>query len=239
MAQTMSKPQCRALLRDQSTPCSKIAAGSSPYCSKHGQEYAVLTREYKKLSANNGELDPGKLSRNEIRALDVSEAKRVVKANKRYLVSLEAECEARTTQHIRFFGEVDPGHSKWLEILRRKQQRALTQLKLFDEAGFNIGPPRTVEESGLFNFTPVHSVRREEPKDDLIPDLVILVSSIIGLGILVSFPPLEAQATLWAFLQNVFSWLSTILQYAIVSLVQCGSPLTDLDVADGFGRWRS
>lgn len=69
----------------------------------------------------------------------------------------------------------DPGHSKWLEILRGKQRRAFAQLKLFDEAGFDVGPSRAVKESAIFNFTPVHSFRRKAPETSLIPDLFILV----------------------------------------------------------------
>ncbi|EIW54789.1 uncharacterized protein TRAVEDRAFT_22674 [Trametes versicolor FP-101664 SS1] len=194
--------------------------GLGSYCSKHGPEYAALTREYKILSAKNEALDPGKLSRSEIRALYRSEAKRVIKANKLYVMSLEAEYDARTMQHVRFFGEVDPGHIKWLEILRGKQRRALAQLKLFDEAGFDVGPSRAVKESAIFNFTPVHSFRRKAPEASLIPDLFILVPCIIVLGVLVSVLSPEAWATLWAFSQRVISWLPTILQYAIVSPVR-------------------
>lgn len=72
---------------------------------------------------------------------------------------------------------VNLGHSKWLAVLRGKQQRALAQLKLLDEAGFNVGPSRAIKESAISSFTPVHSVRRKAPEANLIPDLVILVST--------------------------------------------------------------
>lgn len=70
---------------------------------------------------------------------------------------------------------VDLGHSKWLAALRGKQRRALAQLKLFEEAGFTVGPSRAVKESAIFSVTPVHSVRRKAPEASLISDLVILV----------------------------------------------------------------
>lgn len=104
MAQTAPK-DCQALLDDLWTPCPKTFRTEGLFCSQHGQEYASVTKTYKKLSDKTAELKRAPLSGEAIRALNGRGLSSAISTTQDYLLALNKEIATRTVHHLRFFGE--------------------------------------------------------------------------------------------------------------------------------------
>ncbi|KAI0821842.1 hypothetical protein BC628DRAFT_1392480 [Trametes gibbosa] len=203
MAQTALK-SCQARSEDLSTPCTKTFRGEGLFCHQHGREYAVATAKYKSLSETTKQLELAPLSRRDIHALDRRGLSFSISATERYLLALTAEFAARKRHHQQFFGKVDTGHGKWLALLKKKYNAASSQLDALNAHKRTLtGGWHTVKESGLVGFSDPDWNWNTMSEDRAAPNLAIMISCLVMLGLILWAMPSQIRSMLWSYLRNI------------------------------------
>ncbi|KAI0667240.1 hypothetical protein C8Q78DRAFT_396584 [Trametes maxima] len=223
MAQTTHRP-CQARLANESTACKKKAQEESLYCANHGREYAKCTAEYKALSAQAERLNPGTLTAQEIRRLDSVSVNKATKMYERYCAALSKEKEVRTTHHLRFFGEFDPGHAQWLEHLSREHKKASAVLNKLRSRGEHarswVGVPESAGAYGVqqqyWSSPPIDSGLDIDP--------VIAIPCILMLALLAWVMPLGVWSFLWDCMKSagrsIMPYVVRVVWATIASLIR-------------------